>query len=257
MGTLIKSVIVAIVLTTATISGAPIDDGPPEIVFASELEEAGHFEGDILLLDPQRDIIQEGRNSLIGAKYKWPGNILYYYIEPADFTAVQQNSIKAALDLISLSSCITFVPRTTQAAYVQVTGEYTGCWSYLGRVGNAQQLNLQPNGCLSRGTIMHEFLHALGFVHMQSSSDRDFFVQIDWSKVSKGSEHNFDRYSSAILNDFGIAYDYDSVMHYSRSAFSIDGKPTIIPVVKDAIIGQRVGMSVKDIKRLNEMYCNS
>ncbi|XP_055534236.1 zinc metalloproteinase nas-13-like isoform X2 [Wyeomyia smithii] len=222
---------------------------------ASPLEQAGgYFQGDIILTAAQEDTLKTGKTSLIGATYRWPSNTVYYTIDTNAFTLFQLNSIKSALQQIMLISCVKFVERTTQTDYVKVTGQYTGCWSHLGRRGGMQNVNLQPNGCMSRGTIMHEFLHTLGFVHMQSASDRDFYVQINWSAIQAGKESNFDRYSSAIIDDFGVPYDYDSVMHYGATAFSTSSAATIIPYESGVTIGQRVGMSYKDIKRLNLLY---
>jgi len=49
-----------------------------------------------------------------------------------------------------------------------------------------QQLNLQRNGCIWHGTIIHELLHALGFWHMQSATDRDKYVIIHWNNIEPG-----------------------------------------------------------------------
>lgn len=69
-------------------------------------------------------------------------------------------------------------------------GRPTGCHSAVGRRGGRQALNLQPNepgvGCFRLGTIAHEFLHALGFYHQQSTSDRDNYVDIIWRNIDDG-----------------------------------------------------------------------
>ncbi|EAT36357.1 AAEL011543-PA [Aedes aegypti] len=235
--------------------GIPIEIEEPDV--ASEAEEiGGHFEGDIVLDSTQEEIIATGRTALIGPSYRWPNYVVFYAIEAGHFTTSQQTAIQTALEEIMAVSCVKFVPRTTQTDYVRVTGEYTGCWSYLGHIGGAQQLNLQPNGCMSKGTIMHEFLHSLGFVHMQSASDRDFFVKINWGAIIGGKSSNFNRYDSTVINDFGIPYDYYSVMHYRANAFTVNGDDTIIPIESGVTIGQRVGLSYKDIKRLNHLYPN-
>lgn len=46
-------------------------------------------------------------------------------------------------------------------------------------------------------------------------------------------------------------------MHYSATAFSINGSATIVPIrdLGDNFMGQRVRISDKDITRLNSMYC--
>lgn len=53
-----------------------------------------------------------------------------------------------------------------------------------------QQLNLALNtpgaGCFRNGTIIHEFLHALGFYHQQSATERDDYVTIVWENIQAG-----------------------------------------------------------------------
>lgn len=74
--------------------------------------------------------------------------------------------------------------------------------------GGWQQLNLQPyninSGCFMVGTIIHEFMHALGFHHMQSASERDDYVRIAWENIESGSEGNFNKYSSSTITNFGV-----------------------------------------------------
>jgi hypothetical protein len=47
-----------------------------------------------------------------------------------------------------------------------------------------------------------------------------------------GKEHNFRKYNEATVTNFGVQYDYGSIMHYSAHAFSKNGKPTITPLVR-------------------------
>ena len=62
------------------------------------------------------------------------------------------------------------------------------CWSYVGFLGrNSQQISLASD-CLKIGTVMHEIIHALGFHHEQSRSDRDQHVEIFWENIQAGRE---------------------------------------------------------------------
>ena len=49
-------------------------------------------------------------------------------------------------------------------------------------------------------------------------------------------------------------YDYDSIMHYPPTAFSSNGKPTILPKKEGAEIGQRSHISKIDIQEIRDAY---
>lgn len=51
--------------------------------------------------------------------------------------------------------------------------------------------------------------------------------------IYTGKEHNFNKYDNGTVTDYGIGYDYTSVMHYSSHAFSRNGEPTITPKVSN------------------------
>lgn len=139
-----------------------------------------------------------------------------------------------------------------------IQGTVTGCWSEVGRQGGKQELNLERyepgNGCFRHGTIVHEFIHALGFYHMQSASDRDEFVTIAWENIQPGLESNFLIYPKDVITHFDVEYEYGSVMHYPATAFSINGEKTIITLDPEVEIGQRIKLTDKDVERINRMY---
>ena len=47
------------------------------------------------------------------------------------------------------------------------------------------------NGCYTKGVIIHEVMHALGFWHEQSRPDRNQFVEIFWENVDQGKDKHF------------------------------------------------------------------
>jgi hypothetical protein len=49
-------------------------------------------------------------------------------------------------------------------------------------------------------------------------------------------EPNFNVYPASYITSFGVPYDYDSVMHYGRFAFSWNGFPTVVPRVSQLFI---------------------
>ena len=60
------------------------------------------------------------------------------------------------------------------------------------------------------------------------------------------------------VDSLGIPYDYISVMHYSSTAFGINGSTTIIAKDTSVIqLGQRIGLSPKDVTQADLLYrCN-
>jgi len=91
---------------------------------------------------------------------------------------------------------------------------------------------------------------------MHSSPDRDNFVTIQTQNINPSAISNFRATSSSSYWNFGTTYDYNSIMHYGNKAFSRNGGYTMI--TKDqryfSKIGQRNGLSVGDIARINNMY---
>ncbi|KAL2077089.1 hypothetical protein ACEWY4_026593 [Coilia grayii] len=127
------------------------------------------------------------------------------------------------------------------------------CFSSLGRTGGRQELSLKRDGCVYHGIIQHELNHALGFYHEQTRSDRDQYVTINWEYIDPTTYHNFQK---QITNNLDTPYDYSSVMHYGRYAFTTQyGKETITPIPDSRVeIGQRMGLSRTDIQRINKLY---
>ena len=61
---------------------------------------------------------------------------------------------------------------------------------------------------------------------------RDDWVKINWENIEPGYYGNFFKYTEEEVTGFGVDYDYDSAMHYSRTGFSINGEDTITPLVR-------------------------
>lgn len=70
----------------------------------------------------------------------------------------------------------------------------------------------------------------------------------------KGYESNFNMYTANQIGQHHLGYDYASVMHYSRTAFSKNGQDTIQPITIGPVIGQRSRLSDTDILEWREAY---
>ncbi|KAI4454784.1 discoidin cub egf laminin and zinc metalloprotease domain containing [Holotrichia oblita] len=212
-------------------------------------EELGEYlEGDIL-------VPAKGRNGLLDFSSKWDGGMVPYVIV-GPYNSEEQEVIHNAIKQYHDNTCIRFRRKQPDDHdYIKIVNTRTGCWSSVGKIGGPQEVNLQSPGCLSTvGTPVHELMHALGFHHEQTRYERDDFVDILWSNIRKGHEGNFAKVPKESATGFGVKYDYNSVMHYSAHAFSVNSQPTIVPKDKDVKIGQRDGFSVGDIIKIRNMY---
>ncbi|KAM7352649.1 seminal metalloprotease 1-like [Cochliomyia hominivorax] len=216
---------------------------------------AGYVEGD-MVLDTNT------RNGLRSEVFRWPNNTVYYKFF-TQFDDAHKNHILRGMKILESVSCIRFKEATEETEnFVNITGFDGGCYSSVGFLNKGAQnynLALYPldEGCFRLGTIVHEFLHTLGFFHMQSAANRDEYVRIAEENIKPGTIHNFDKYNETTVDDFDEEYDYGSVLHYSAYAFSVNGEMTIIPLKEEeasGIMGQRRGMSKSDIHKLNIMY---
>ncbi|XP_053959228.1 seminal metalloprotease 1-like [Anastrepha ludens] len=219
---------------------------------------AGYFEGDIVLSPSQYN---DMRNGLRSETRRWPNNTVYYKFHEGAFDEAHRNHVLRGIEILEAVSCIRFKEATEgQEYFVNITGLSGGCYSSVGWTNSIRSVNLQvyplDKGCFRLGTIVHEFLHTLGFYHMQSAPNRDDYVRIATENLISGTEHNFNKYEEDFIDDFDEEYDYGSVLHYSAYAFSANGAMTIVPLQEDgaAVMGQRRGLSKSDIVKLNIMY---
>ena len=74
-----------------------------------------------------------------------------------------------------------------------------------------QVISLKKNGCLYIDTILHEFIHALGFHHEQNRPDRDKWVKINFHEIERNMWHNFKKYNS--YPKMYTPYDFKSIMY--------------------------------------------
>uniref|UniRef100_A0A673L235 Metalloendopeptidase n=1 Tax=Sinocyclocheilus rhinocerous TaxID=307959 RepID=A0A673L235_9TELE len=178
------------------------------------------------------------------------GLVYVPYVISNQYSPDELKVIERGLRSFADVSCIRFVPHEGQRHFL-----YINCYSYLGRQGGGQVVSLERPGCVYHHTVQHELLHALGFHHEQNRSDRDKHIKIFFENIKPAQRHNFMRRET---NNLATPYDYKSVMHYSRKAFSRNKEPTMIPIPDgNVVIGEARSMSRNDILRINRLYCRS
>ncbi|XP_078271738.1 astacin-like metalloendopeptidase [Rhinoraja longicauda] len=204
-------------------------------------------------------LVDNSRNAMMCRKSPrsclWPpsedGNVYVPYKLSRDYDNAQRQLIKISLLEISTFTCIKFYEvGRHKRAFVSVSSE-KGCYAIVGFTGKQQIVSLNQRSCLYFGVIQHEFLHSLGFQHEHCRSDRDSYVKILWENIVHGQAFNFNKLRT---NNLGVKYDYTSIMHYGRTAFSKNNLPTLMPVDTNARIGQIRGLTTKDVLKINKLY---
>uniref|UniRef100_A0A182R0T2 Metalloendopeptidase n=1 Tax=Anopheles farauti TaxID=69004 RepID=A0A182R0T2_9DIPT len=223
---------------------------------AKRFEELGNrHQGDIVLTGIQSDAATGGGIPIMQDASKWTKGIVPFELSPV-FSQPQVDKIMSAMHAISSRSCVRFVIRlSTHRQFLNITASPTGCWASLGMNPLSNQLNLHPDGCLQTGVIVHQLLHALGLTHPQTRPDRDFYVLVQEDAIDASEKANLQKYRPGVIEDFGLPYDYESILHCQSDAFGSEtsNRATVVPL-DDVQIGQREELSLKDIRKLNKMY---
>lgn len=214
------------------------------------------YQGDILLPGNV-----DSRNAIKIKKYLWPNGTIPYKFAP-NFTEVEEGMIRDAMKVIQsrLTSCIRFVPYEKHVEHIEFRKvPNKGCYAMIGRrpgKKDALPMNLQSPECYAnRGIIEHELLHVLGLLHEQARPDRDDHVIIHWENIDSAYWSDFAKARTKDVATFGLPYDYKSIMHYPKWAFSKNGKSTITAKGNSKMeLGQRDGPTEIDVGKIRKMY---
>ncbi len=191
--------------------GAPLVNGIPQ---GSRV-----IDGDIVL--------PPGFDGPLAATYAvtiWPGGIVPYEFD-ANVSTANANAMLVAMGWWEGVANVDFRPRNGDDYFIHIQNN-TFNNSSVGRIDNGQIVNI--NSWNNTAIMAHELGHALGYWHEQSAVDRDDYVTINTANVcqnccqqSDGSmgSCNFNFQIESNSNSYG-PYDFDSVMHYGRCAFS-------------------------------------
>uniref|UniRef100_A0A0K0EJM5 Zinc metalloproteinase n=1 Tax=Strongyloides stercoralis TaxID=6248 RepID=A0A0K0EJM5_STRER len=188
--------------------------------------------------------------------FRWDMPVPFFIKE-----GVNPNTVESALLHLQQRTCLRFQrspgPISGRSGIHYIYGD--GCQSYIGKISTdrPQEVSL-GNNCDHPSLVQHETLHAMGLFHEQSRYDRDKYINIIQQNVIPNQLHNFNIVGKEDAEDYGLPYDYTSVMHYPINLFSVNNEPTTFP--KDKTYAQSVGtqdaLTYIDVKFINIHYCS-
>lgn len=186
-----------------------------------------------------------GPRAVFGTVNYWGSTVPYDFA--GNVNATNQQAAIAAMNAISALAGITFRAKIASDPNWIRFNASTFNNSPVGRQGGQQIINIVSWG--NQIIIVHEIYHSLGFWHQQSATNRDTFVTINTGNICGSSavvgnpcNANVCQFCSDSMGNFiscafnfniqagtGLwgPYDFDSIMHYGRTAFSCNGADTI------------------------------
>lgn len=229
----------------------------PESSVYFEVIEGGYAitQGDILMgkiPEDKPDLkngISEPKRTLL-----WPTNTIPYTISGE---ISNHGPIIEAINYFNQNTAVQFVPAEQgDEDFLVFIPIEEHCASHVGRVGGAQAVLVSAK--CGKTEVIHELMHALGFVHEHSRSDRDKYVEILWKNIQEPYLFQFNKMPDQMIHSYsGSVFNFDpeSVMLYADTAFAKTlGQKTMRSKGRVALNPSRGELSRMDKERIYYLY---
>ncbi|KAK2666586.1 Peptidase M12A [Fusarium oxysporum f. sp. vasinfectum] len=179
-------------------------------------------------------------------------------------------SIRSAMREWEQSTCIRFLPKTTQSAWANFKKYDDGCFARgLGSPGwgreSSTSITPTPGKRSSPSALIRlvskPLGHLIGLTHEHQRPDRDQYIRILTDRVEKDS---LDQFTIDTTADVHVPFDYNSVMLYDTKAFAktnawtpISGSKSLkhtMETITDKEIDPWDSPTANDFKAVNDAY---
>lgn len=188
----------------------------------------------------------------------WPSFQIPFGVEQSLPKSLVKKIETAVLEINQLTQLNLYLITHPSQAKDAVIFKYKNntCSSFVGKIGGWQPIFI-GSGC-SKSSIIHEILHAVGFIHEHQRVDRDDHIIVHWENIQKDMLFNFTKLPESWLPQSWADYwdfAYNSVMNYEPKAFSKNKQFTLESKLSTEI-QRTTTLSQQDIYRINELYPN-
>ncbi|XP_035779868.1 zinc metalloproteinase nas-4-like [Anopheles albimanus] len=200
--------------------------------------------------------------NLLPKGYRWPNATIPYMFDESWIKSPQRAIVRTAMEVLHRRTCVRFVETSQVVQHVLITADETsGCWADTGRQPGTTYVNLPRNCTQTIGSILHELLHALGFLHQHTRPDRDRYVCVRYENVlpEPAALYNYEIVRPWTHLAFPLPYDFESIMHYTADMYSVAPGRSLTMVPRHpwniSQLGQRNQLTELDVLAIHFVYC--
>ncbi len=183
---------------------------------------------------------------------KWKNGLVKYYLT-GEFTEQEVDLLENAMRKWEAAAGIRFEEVTPRSGVYQIIRVHEYKWQSSVGENNPQCQMIFGKSEDPLNHIVHELGHGIGFLHEHQRPDRDQYISVNWTNILDFYRGAFEKRDNPLITESNYAYDYGSVMHYQKTAFSKNGSFTIEPRDQSQQITREL-ISEIDAQKAREIY---